>query len=275
MAQSHRRHLLIGVLLLAALALAMSGEAQSREEFTLDYVLYYLEGDGGFVDVVVALHTYDCLEEAKEAVAEATDLEPREVSEGIIDLNATLGVAVHSSKKTGGGWVPNAQGSVWLFLVEEHLPLELDYAVSNRDGSQLKWKMLLDNEGIGHTIVTMPDSRGVYWLVPDVTSRYYPDEYRRMEDEVVHLDISEVDREIGLEYVFDLVVVVPDPVLEPGARSSHWRLVDRWWEGGGGSTAAPPEACRLILEGPPGSRAAIRARHPTGWRSIPGVVSAA
>ncbi len=63
--------------------------------------------------------------------------------------------------------------------------------------------------------------------------------------------------EIGLEYVFDLVVVIPPPALEPGARSSHWRLVDRWWEGGEGSTAAPPEACRLILEGPPGSRAAI------------------
>ncbi len=63
--------------------------------------------------------------------------------------------------------------------------------------------------------------------------------------------------EIEIAYVFDLVPVIPEPELEPGAPARSWRLVDRWWEGGGGSTAAPPETCRLFLEGPPGSTAEI------------------
>jgi hypothetical protein len=78
---------------------------------------------------------------------------------------------------------------------------------------------------------------------------------RRIE---LDLDLeSDHPHTVEVRYVFDLGLDLPPPELRRGVPSRRWRLIDRWWEGADPGSGRLPEACRVILEGRPGSEVVI------------------
>lgn len=218
-------------------------------------------------------------------IATLFDMSPGSMEEALHGLNyESVGICPHQAWSHSAtvqavvegliGWYPDARRGKES-LLSPHIPewweelkcsnlrvgdYRLQLHMKTSQGRR-SWTLTLSHAGEGREILALrfspaiPVEARIDQVIVDGHGIHAGENTCR-DDRHVELDLELIPgmpTTVEIHYDFDFIPVIPPPQLREGSGSSHWRLVDRWWSGGSPATGAPPEVCRMILEGPSGS----------------------